>query len=118
VAFAFLLPISPARAEIATLVCQNQSGTGGSFTLRVDYDRKVVALLSSNGNTLFSSAAQVTDSDVTWEVAVQNMSGFKFMGTLNRLSGQGGVIFPTRYSENKVTSDHWYGPCSHATQKF
>jgi hypothetical protein len=117
-AAAVLVPISPARAEVVALVCQDQSGTGGSFTLRVDYDRKVVALLSSNGGVLFSSAARVTDSDVTWEVTVENMDGFKFLGVLNRLSGQGGVSFPTRYSNGKVTSDHWYGPCSRATQKF
>lgn len=71
-AIALLLQVSPVHAETVTLVCQNENAAtsrswGSSFALRVDYDRKIVDLLRSDGTVLLSSAARITDSDVRWD---------------------------------------------------
>lgn len=114
---ALVLMASPARAETVTLICANEPQPGSSFTLRVDYDRKVAALLNSDGTVRFSSPAWITEGAVNWEVRPEGYEGIKFMGSLNRLSGHGRVWFPQRNS-SFVASVEMAGPCRRATQKF
>ena len=117
IAIALLVQVSPARAEVVKLVCQIESG--GSFTLQVDYDRKTVAMLRPDGTAYFSAAAQITEDQVYWEVVVPDMDGIKFQGSLNRLTGQGGVMYPiTNPNWATAMSQNMYGPCRRATQKF
>lgn len=114
---ALVVVASPARAETITLICANEPHPGSSFTLRVDYDRKVAALLNSDGTARFSSTAWITEGAVGWEVRPEGYDGIKFTGGLNRLSGQGWVMFPQRNSRF-VESIHMGGACRRATQKF
>lgn len=117
-AIALLVPASPARAEVVTLVCQHESSI--SVTIRVDYDRKIVDLLQSDGTARFSSAAQITEGTVEWDVLVNNANGQHFFGTLNRFTGQ---LSNMSYPVDDVKAGHFYsrgmsGQCRRATQKF
>ena len=116
-AIAILVQASPARAEAITLVCQNEGPTpgGGSYTLQVDYDRKIVALLGSDGAVRYSAAATITQSNVTWKTVLEN--GKFFDGSLNRLSGQGVANFPVPFA-GQIMMGGMSGPCRRATQKF
>ena len=122
-AIVLLMSASPASAEVVTLICQNETG-GNTFTLRVDYDRKIVDMPNSAdmsepvGTALFSAPATITESDVSWNLVMENMNGYKFMGGISRLSGIGFVLFPTKYSNNAMGENHFAGPCRRATQKF
>lgn len=121
-AIALIVSASPARAETVTLVCQNEtvgSNWGSSFTLRVDYDRKIVDFLQSDGTVLLSSVATITESDVQWywdnskwDYSSPKAQGFG--GRLNRLSGQGSV----KFYELQNVYHAMAGPCRRATQKF
>jgi hypothetical protein len=122
-AIALIVLASPARAETVTLVCQQEASpgntvSGGSFTLRVDYDRKTVDLLRSDGTAYFTAAATITAGDVKWGDWNKVLKGHLiFRGELNRLSGQGWAEFPVEYgttTKREVMS----GPCRRATQKF
>lgn len=113
-----LVQASPARAEVVTLVCQHESSI--SVTIRVDYDRKIVDLLQSDGTARFSSAAQITKGTVEWDVLVNNANGQHFFGTLNRFTGQ---LSNMSYPVDDVKAGHFYsrgmsGQCRRATQKF
>jgi hypothetical protein len=114
-AIVLLTSASAARAEVVTLVCQNETNAPGSFRLRVNYDQKIVELLNSNGTTRFSAPARITESDVWWEAVVPNME-MKFEGGLNRLTGHGYTLIPT--TPNSFRQEHMGGPCRRATQKF
>ena len=125
-AIALLVQASPARAEVVTLVCQQseanqaQLAWGSSFTLRINYDQKIVYLLGPDGSVWFSAAATITESDVRWgnwaldnrDDATGNPLGF--LGSLNRLSGEGVASFMQKGGRLRVMS----GPCRRATQKF
>jgi len=116
-AIALIVQASPARAETATLVCQQESAphnteSGGSFTLRVDYDRKIVDFLRSDGVVSYSAAATITEGDVQWETDLTKARAF--MGKLNRLSGQGNAT----YWDDRQFMHQMSGPCRRATQKF
>lgn len=108
---------SSAHAEAVTLVCQNDGPTpgGGTFTLRVDYDRKTVDLLRPDGAVRHSAAATITESNVTWKAVLEGEKWFE--GSLNRLSGQGLANFPVLYA-GQVMMGGMGGPCRRATQKF
>jgi len=120
-AVALLVQASPARAEVVTLICQGESiepqhrAWGTSFTLRINYDQKIVDLLGPNGTVWFSAAATITESSVSWD-KWNYSSGYApgFMGSLNRLSGHGLATF--RYENESMRS--MSGPCRRATQKF
>lgn len=105
-----------ARAEVVTLVCKNESGslgTADSFMLRVDYDRKTIDMLRSDGTAQYSAAATITEGVVEWG----NRKDYGiFRGELNRLSGQGFVAFPVKGMSTGEGS--MSGPCRRATQKF
>lgn len=118
-AIALIVTASPARAEVVTLVCQNQLEGGGSFTLQVDYDRMIVNLLSSDGTIIVSAEAKISASDVKWywDNSKWDYSSPKaqgFTGGLNRLSGEGGMT----YYERQTVFHNMVGPCRRATQKF
>lgn len=106
-----------AHAESVTLVCQNDGPTpgGGTFTLRVDYDRKTVDLLRADGAVRHSAAASITASNVTWKAMLEGEKWFE--GSLNRLSGQGLANFPVLYA-GQVMMGGMSGPCRRGTQKF
>jgi hypothetical protein len=116
-AIALIVPASPARAEVITLVCTNESSGGGSFTLRVDYDRNIVDMPNSAdmpnsiGTAYYSAAATITKDDVTWDINTDRI----FRGSLNRLSGQGTVSFAKNDGSRTLGLS---GPCRRATQKF
>ena len=117
-AIALIVPASPAQAEIVKLVCQHESGI--SETIRVDYDRNIVDLLQSDGTVRFSSAAQITEGTVKWQVLVNNANGQHFFGTWNRFTGQ---LSNMAYPVDDVKAGHFYsrgmsGQCRRATQKF
>lgn len=120
-AAALFMSASLARAETITLVCQDSTTNGLSFTLRVDYDRKIVDMPNSAdlrhavGTAFLHAPATVTEGDVRWEVGTGTNSREPFFsGSLNRLSGEAYVLssmangLPQRFS----------GPCRRATQKF
>ena len=117
-----LVLASPTHAEVVTLVCQNVSGcpgTADSFTLRIDYDRKIVDFLGSDGTVGLSSAATITESEVRWDWdnSKWDYSSDKaqaFTGSLNRLSGHGVMSYAVR----QVLYYGMSGPCRRATQKF
>jgi len=118
------VPASPARAETVTLVCQPQSGD--SFTLRIDYDRKTVDLLSDGRSFYAPAEATITESNVTWdrrfkreEVLQGYLGHYRFEGSLNRLSGEGKFTFwrNTEGREEALISRN-SGLCRRATQKF
>ena len=113
-AIALIVLASPARAEVVTLICQSDSSDSNnwesSFTIRIDYDRKTVDWLRSNGTVALSSAATITESDVQWYSAEAQ----EFRGGLNRLSGQGTLGF----TERQVIRRYMSGPCRRATKKF
>jgi len=122
-AIVLIVTASPARAEVVTLLCQNEAQPGSTFTLQVDYDRKTVADVYSNGTLGGTVAATITESEVTWdhidehvEVFKGNWGRFQFAGSLNRLSGQGRVT----YWRMDTSQPSWSmsGPCRRATQKF
>lgn len=71
-AVALVVQAAPSLAETITLVCQNEGPTpgGGSFTLRVDYDQNVVALLRPDGTAKHSAAATITAGEVRWNAAL------------------------------------------------
>jgi hypothetical protein len=119
-AAALIAQAAPAHAEVVTLVCQNDGPAqgGGSFTLRVDYDRKIVELLSSDGTSRFSSVARITDSDVKWHAAIKEGDGLFFEGSLDRLSGQGLANFPQSFGARGILMQGLSGPCRRATRKF
>lgn len=109
---------TPARAEAVTLVCQAELGL--SFTLRVDYDRKIVDLLRSDGTAQYSAAATITEGAVEWNTVIVNSGGYVFRGSLNRLSGQGWEQHPEVWNDgrSRAASQILFGPCRRATQKF
>jgi hypothetical protein len=111
---AFIGSASQAYGEVVTLLCVNEGPEGGSFTLRVDYDQRTVAMLRPDGTAYFSSPAEITEGGVFWETRPEGFDGMKFTGSLNRLSGQGGVLVPNK----SAPSLHMHGPCRRATQKF
>ena len=117
-AIGLLALASPARAEVVTLICQDKMSSE-SFTLRVDYDRKIVDFLWPDGtNVRLSAAATITENAVTWypNNDKPNSNGdFAFMGMLNRLAGEVRMDFTLR---SGVNSAHYSGPCRRATQKF
>ena len=123
-AVALLAQVSPARAEVVTLVCQD-TNTSDSMTIRVDYDRKIVDFLQSDGAVVYSAAARITEGAVEWYAALRSTgqphdaANPFFGGSLNRLSGQGLVQIPHngRRSNESVTIGV-SGPCRRATQKF
>lgn len=126
IATVLLVPASPVRADVVTLVCQNSDGGGDSMTIRVDYDRKIVDLLWSDGTARYSAPATITEGAVTWRAALPNAGEPNspaepwFDGSLNRLSGQGYVRFP-RVGGARGNLGVWEsvsGPCRRATQKF
>jgi len=119
-AVALLVQASPARAEVVTLVCQNNAASqhpplpvDSLFTLRINYDQKVVELLNSNGSARESAAARITESTVEWDSGKHP----RFGGEVNRLSGEGVVVFPY-WVGNLHTTSRMSGPCRRATQKF
>jgi hypothetical protein len=112
----------PARAEVVTLLCKIPNSEG-SFTLRVDYDRKMVADVHPNGNSGTFVAATITEGNITWDHVFQNVEVFKgqfgrfrFAGALNRLSGQGSVT----YDRMDTNQPAWTlnGLCSPAAKRF
>jgi hypothetical protein len=114
---ALLVPAAPARAETVTLVCQQEAGphmteSGGSFTLRLDYDRKIVDFLQSDGAVSYSAAATITEGNVQWKTDLTKAGAF--LGQLNRLSGQGNAT----YWDERQFMHQMSGPCRRATQKF
>jgi len=121
IAIALLVQAAPARAQVVTLICQNNNAGSSkefnSFTLRINYDQKVVELLSPSGTVWFSEAARITESEVQWFRV--DSSGFilegGFSGTLNRLSGEGSTGFPSQSGAFRIQMS---GPCRRATQKF
>ena len=122
-AIVLLVQTSPVRAEVVTLVCQSESGN--SMTIRVDYDRKIVDLLRSDGSMQHSAPATITEGAVEWNAAVPSTgepfdaADPRFMGALNRLTGQGNVwIARERSRSNEGPWITVIGPCRRATQKF
>lgn len=124
-AFALLVQASPVRADAVTLVCQNSDDGGDSMTIRVDYDKKLVHFLRSDGTEAYSAAATITEGAVEWNAALQSTgqpwddADPRFRGYLNRLSGQGHVVIPRNYKRSNESP--WIGvsgPCRRATQKF
>ena len=124
-AIALIVFASSARAEVVTLVCQSeasqedsirQGAWGSSFTLRINYDQNIVDLLGPSGAVWFSAAAKITESDVRWNTwpNYSTTAGPGFIGSLNRLSGQGSAAFRVEGQEYRSMS----GPCRRATQKF
>jgi len=123
-AVALLVHASPASAGVVTLVCQSeankvdsiiQGAWGTSFTLRINYDQKVVDLLGPSGAVWFSAAATITESAVQWD-DWDCSSGYApgFSGLLNRLSGQGVANFKEKGEHPRGMT----GPCRRATRKF
>lgn len=111
-AIALFMSVSLARAEVVTLVCKNESGSVGtddSFTLRVDYDRKIVDLLRSDGTAHYSAPAKITEGSVEWGSYETGV----FRGSLDRLSGKGSVAWPSADPFARMS-----GSCRRATQKF
>jgi hypothetical protein len=117
-AAALIVQASAARAETVTLVCQNDGPApgGGSFTLRVDYDQKIVALLRPDGVAQYSAAATITEGEVRWDAALVGDGKF-FQGSLNRLTGKGLANFPLPFA-GQIMMGGMSGPCRQATQKF
>lgn len=113
---ALLSPALPAHAEVVTLICQGTPG--GSFTLRIDYDRRTAAMLNGDGTVYISAPADITDAQVWWDAKIEEYSGYKFNGRVNRLSGDAWVMFPGNNGGNQLTSLVVSGPCRRATQKF
>jgi hypothetical protein len=120
-AVAMIVLAFPARAEVVTLLCKVKDG--GSFTLWVDYDRKMVADANSDGNSATFVPAKITEGEVSWEHVFQNVEVFKgrfgrfqFAGSLNRLSGEGWV----RYWRMDTGQGPYgrSGVCSRAERKF
>jgi hypothetical protein len=116
---ALIVLASPARAESVTLICNNEGQGGGSFTLRINYDTKIVDWLSPDGTVFLTAAATVTESAVSWfpDPSKWDSSSQKaqaFSGGLNRLSGEAGV----NYVDQWRGDHHLSGPCRRATQKF
>jgi len=122
IAIALLVQAAPARAQVVTLICQSDrsqsepydvratQGWGSSFTLRINYDQKIVDLLAPDGSVWFSAAARITESVVEWGSGEKQ----RFWGSLNRLSGQGAATFISERQQLLAMS----GPCRRATQKF
>lgn len=106
---------APVHAEAITLLCQQDSG--GSFRLRVDYDRNSIELLNSDGSAQFSAPARITESHVRWNVTGPNMGTHKFEGELDRGTGAGWVFTPPD-NPNLMKPRHMNGMCRRATQKF
>lgn len=122
-AIAIVVLAAPARADVVTLLCQNtnaQSYTGDSSTLRVDYDRKIVQLLGSDGTAVYTAAATITEGAVDWKAVLDKPSGGIFSGSLNRISGQVWGHFPVVGADGRVREHNniLSGPCRRATQKF
>lgn len=118
-----LLSAALTHADVVTLLCQNDAQQGSTFTLQVDYDRRTVADMYSNGTPGAAVAATITESEVTWDHIFENVEVFKgnwgrfqFAGSLNRLSGQGRVT----YWRMDTSQPSWSmsGACRRATQKF
>jgi hypothetical protein len=116
-AIALFVSASPSQAETVTLICQVESGpyASASFTLRIDFDRKMVDLLLPDGTARYSVAASITQGSVDWDVA-----GEVFRGNLNRLTGQGWEQHLEVWNNgtNRRMSPILFGPCRRATQKF
>jgi hypothetical protein len=99
-AVALIVSASLARAEAMTLVCQVESGEQiGSFTLRVDYDRKTVDFSRrTDGTVQHSAAATITEGAILWKAVLartnEDTGDQWFEGSLDRLTGKGTVNFP------------------------
>jgi hypothetical protein len=120
-ALAFVALSSPARAQVVTLLCQNtnpQSYTGDSSTLRVDYGRKTVELLRSDGTAAYSAGATITEGAVEWTAVLDKPRGGIFSGSLNRLSGQLSGQHTFVAADGRILDNILSGPCRRATQKF
>lgn len=120
VALAILLfaQASSARAEGVTLVCQDEK-TNESFVLRVDYDRKIVDYLWSDGTPRASAPARIMANDIWWEARHEGRNETAFKGGLDRLSGRGWLIeYDTPRLAAANLGRHKSGPCRRATQKF
>jgi hypothetical protein len=114
---------APARAQVVTLVCQSQERADSMFTLRVDYDRKMVTDVHTDGSSGAFVPANITEGAVTWEhvfprveVFKNNWGRFSFSGQLNRLTGQGWI----RYWRMDTNQGPWMlsGLCAPAVKKF
>lgn len=130
IAFSVIAQFSLAGAEPITLVCQQESDTYtpyGTFTFRVDYDRKIVYWLNSDGTVHLTAAAKITESEIAWETVNDNVVIFKdnrgrdnfgrmgFSGSLSRLTGQSNATL----SRSDINMAFYFsGPCRLATQKF
>lgn len=126
-AIALLVSAAPAHAKVITLVCQPDSGD--SFSLQIDYDRKLVDLLSSNGSSWGPAGpapATVTAGDVRWdnrserEEVLQGYYGhYRFAGLVNRLSGEAEYTY-WRNTEGRddAVIQAQSGSCHEATTKF
>jgi|GEM_PF-1370061 len=118
---ALVLLALPAHAEVVTLVCQAELGF--SATIRIDYDRKTVDLVNSEGSAAYRAPATITEGGVAWNLALPSsgepLAPAKphFWGSLNRLSGQGLIEYP---HADRAARGHAgvTGPCRRATQKF
>lgn len=124
-AIALAVLASPAHAESITLICQNEGPApgGGTFTLRIDYDRKIVDMPNSAdmgnaiGSAFYSAAPNITTAAVEWDVVIKSRDAI-FRGSLNRLSGQGSVSHSEFYNDGRQMIRSISGPCRRATQKF
>ncbi len=121
-AIALMVLALPARGEVVTLLCQNREQQS-SFTLRIDYDRKMVAEVNSDGSSRNLVPAKITEGDITWDHVFQNVEVFKgrfgrfrFSGSVNRLSGQGRVTYWRMDTEQPAWTVT--GLCGRAAQKF
>lgn len=88
-------------------------------TTSVDYDRKIVDWLASDGSVILTAKATITENDVQWwpDPSKWDSSSKKpqaFRGGLNRLSGQGGIGYVDQWRVDNAMS----GPCQRATKKF
>lgn len=120
-AFTLAMTAGSAHAQVVTLHCQNsnaESYTGNSSVFRVDYDRKTVQLLRSDGTATYSAAAAITEGAIEWRAALDNPRGSTFTGSLNRVSGQIWSLHPVVTAGGRVLNNVVSGPCRRATQKF
>ncbi len=115
---AVLVPAASATSEEAiTLVCQQEEGpgntdTGGTFTLRVDFSRKIVSYLRPDGTVFMSAEATITESNIRWFGENSSKKEQGFNGELNRLSGRAWVGYTAE------ANFHMSGPCSRVAKKF
>ena len=111
----------PAAAEQATLVCQAQGGV--SFTLRIDYDRKIVDMPNSAdlsyaiGTAFYNTTATFNEGAIAWDTVIESR-GATFRGSVNRLTGEAFVTFSEFYNDGREMLRTLSGPCQRAQRKF